>query len=56
MFVVASAASASRRVPLAGGGALPCRDLTGHRGRLVTALVAGGMTTACALRMAASSG
>ncbi|OSP42569.1 lysine transporter LysE, partial [Streptomyces sp. 13-12-16] len=37
---------------LAGGGALLGRALTGHRGRLVTALVASGVMAALALRTA----
>ncbi|MFF8634137.1 LysE family transporter [Streptomyces pilosus] len=53
VFVAAAfAASASWQVLLAGGGALLGRVLTGHRGRLVTALVASGVMTALALRMA----
>ncbi|MGC5234263.1 LysE family transporter [Streptomyces albogriseolus] len=53
VFVTAAfAASASWQVLLAAGGALLGRTLTGHRGRLATALVASGMMTALALRMA----
>ncbi|GHH91774.1 LysE family transporter [Streptomyces capillispiralis] len=53
VFVTAAfAASASWQVLLAGGGALLGRALTGHRGRLVTALVASGVMTALAVRMA----
>ncbi|MEV5333184.1 LysE family transporter [Streptomyces werraensis] len=53
VFVTAAfAASASWQILLAGGGALLGRALTGHRGRLVTALVASGVMTALALRMA----
>ncbi|MEU2570266.1 LysE family transporter [Streptomyces althioticus] len=53
VFVTAAfAASASWQVLLAGGGALLGRALTGHRGRLATALVASGVMTALALRMA----
>ncbi|MGQ5228956.1 LysE family transporter [Streptomyces sp. yara] len=57
VFVAAAfAASASWQVLLAGGGALLGRALTGHRGRLATALVASGVMTALALRMALTSG
>ncbi|MEV8592649.1 LysE family transporter [Streptomyces sp. NPDC052012] len=57
VFVTAAfAASASWQVLLAGGGALLGRALTGHRGRLVTALVAAAVMTALALRMAVSHG
>lgn len=53
VFVTAAfAASASWQVLLAGGGALLGRALTGRRGRLVTALVASGVMTALAVRMA----
>ncbi|WP_309059121.1 LysE family transporter [Streptomyces sp.] len=53
VFVTAAfAASASWQVLLAGGGALLGRALTGHRGRLVTALVASGVMAALAVRMA----
>ncbi|MFI1422390.1 LysE family transporter [Streptomyces sp. NPDC020731] len=53
VFVTAAfAASASWQVLLAGGGALLGRTLTGHRGRLVTALVASGVMTALAVHMA----
>ncbi len=53
VFVTAAfAASASWQVLLAGGGALLGRTLTGHRGRLVTALIASGVMTALAARMA----
>jgi arginine exporter protein ArgO len=53
VFVTAAfAASASWQVLLAGGGALMGRTLTGHRGRLVTALIASGVMTALAVRMA----
>ncbi|MBK3636101.1 LysE/ArgO family amino acid transporter [Streptomyces asoensis] len=52
VFVLAAfLASASWQVLLAGGGALLGRALTGHRGRLVTALVAGAVMTALAVRM-----
>ncbi|MER7739256.1 LysE family transporter [Streptomyces sp. NPDC096538] len=55
VFVTAAfAASASWQVLLAGGGALLGRALTGHRGRLATALVASAVMTALALRMALS--
>lgn len=57
VFVAAAfAASASRQVLLAGGGALLGRALTGHRGRLVTGLVASGVTPALALRTASAPG
>ncbi|MFH9174722.1 LysE family transporter [Streptomyces albogriseolus] len=57
VFVTAAfAASASWQVLLAAGGALLGRALTGHRGRLATALVASGVTTALALRMALTPG
>ncbi|MFD5254262.1 LysE family transporter [Streptomyces bobili] len=53
VFVLAAfAASASWQVLLAGGGALLGRALTGHRGRLVTALVSSGVMTVLAVRMA----
>ncbi|MFF4759439.1 LysE family transporter [Streptomyces sp. NPDC001292] len=52
VFVLAAlAASASWQLLLAGGGALLGRALTGHRGRLVTALVASGVITVLAVRM-----
>ncbi|MFC8372430.1 MULTISPECIES: LysE family transporter [unclassified Streptomyces] len=57
VFVAAAfAASASWQVLLAGGGALLGRSLTGHRGRLVTALVASAVMTALAIRMAVAPG
>jgi arginine exporter protein ArgO len=57
VFVLAAfAASAGWQVLLAGGGALLGRALTGHRGRLATALVASGVMTALAVRMAVSPG
>ncbi len=57
VFVTAAfAASASWQVLLAAGGALLGRALTGHRGRLATALVASGVMTALALRMALAPG
>lgn len=57
VFVAAAfAASASWQVLLAGGGALLGRALTGHRGRLLTALVAAAVMTALAVRMALSHG
>ncbi|MFI8091163.1 LysE family transporter [Streptomyces sp. NPDC086080] len=57
VFVVAAfAASASWQLLLAGGGALLGRALTGRRGRLLTALAAGGVMTALALRMAGAPG
>ncbi|MFD7705305.1 LysE family transporter [Streptomyces caelestis] len=53
VFVTAAfAASASWQVLLACGGALLGRTLTGHRGRLVTALAASGVMTTLAVRMA----
>ncbi|WP_133915557.1 LysE family transporter [Streptomyces sp. NBC_00582] len=52
VFVLAAfAASASWQLLLAGGGALLGRTLTGHRGRLATALVSSGVMTALALGM-----
>lgn len=52
VFVLAAfAASASWQLLLAGGGALLGRVLTGHRGRLVTALVSAAVITALAVRM-----
>lgn len=52
VFVLAAfAASASWQVLLAGGGALLGRVLTGHRGRLVTALVSSGVILALGVRM-----
>ncbi|MEU5280999.1 LysE family transporter [Streptomyces asoensis] len=54
VFVLAAfLASASWQVLVAGGGALLGRALTGHRGRLVTALVSSAVMTALAVRMAA---
>ncbi|MEV5438380.1 LysE family transporter [Streptomyces sp. NPDC052682] len=53
VFVAAAfAASASWQLLLAGGGALLGRALTGRRGRLVTAVVASGVMTVLAVRMA----
>ncbi|SME93282.1 LysE family transporter [Streptomyces sp. Amel2xC10] len=50
VFVVAAfAASASWQVLVAGGGALLGRALTGHRGRLVTALVSSAVMTVLAV-------
>ncbi|MFC4507604.1 MULTISPECIES: LysE family transporter [Streptomyces] len=52
VFVLAAfAASASWQLLLAGGGALLGRALTGHRGRLVTALVSSAVMTVLAVRM-----
>lgn len=52
VFVLAAfAASASWQLLLAGGGALLGRLLTGHRGRLVTALVSSGVILLLAVRM-----
>lgn len=57
VFVLAAfAASASWQVLLAGSGALLGRALTGRRGRVVTALVASGVMTALAVRMALAPG
>ncbi|MEU0899405.1 LysE family transporter [Streptomyces massasporeus] len=57
VFVLAAfAASASWQVLLAGSGALLGRALTGHRGRLATALVASCVMTALAVRMALAPG
>ncbi|MFF8018800.1 LysE family transporter [Streptomyces sp. NPDC007929] len=57
VFVLAAfAASASWQLLLAGSGALLGRALTGHRGRLATALVASGVMTALAVRMALTPG
>ena len=53
VFVTAAfAASASRQVLPAGGGALLGRAPTGHRGRLVTAPAASGVMTALAVHTA----
>ncbi|MFJ5775509.1 LysE family transporter [Streptomyces sp. NPDC093094] len=55
VFVLAAfAASASWQLLLAGGGALLGRALTGHRGRLVTALVSSAVMAALAVRMVLS--
>nr|WP_202425998.1 LysE family transporter [Streptomyces sp. HUCO-GS316] len=52
VFVLAAfAASASWQLLLAGGGALLGRALTGHRGRLWTALASSGVIAALAVRM-----
>ncbi|MEV2212176.1 LysE family transporter [Streptomyces sp. NPDC050997] len=52
VFVLAAfTASASWQLLLAGGGALLGRALTGHRGRLMTALLSSGVMTALAVRM-----
>ncbi|MER5428209.1 LysE family transporter [Streptomyces sp. NPDC002588] len=52
VFVLAAfAASASWQLLLAGSGALLGRALTGHRGRLVTALVSSGVMTVLAAAM-----
>ncbi|MFD8717363.1 LysE family transporter [Streptomyces sp. NPDC059629] len=55
VFVLAAfAASASWQLLLAGGGALLGRGLTGHRGRLVTALLSSCVMLGLAARMAMS--
>lgn len=55
VFVLAAfVASASWQLLLASGGALLGRTLTGHRGRLVTALVSSAVITALAVRMVLS--
>ncbi|MFE0512122.1 LysE/ArgO family amino acid transporter [Streptomyces sp. NPDC058964] len=55
LFVLgAFAASASWQLLIAGGGALLGHALTGHRGRLVTALLSSGVIMALAIRMAVS--
>ncbi|MEU9170526.1 LysE family transporter [Streptomyces sp. NPDC048420] len=55
VFVLAAfAASASWQLLLAGGGALLGRALTGHRGRLATALVSSAVITLLAVRMVLS--
>ncbi|WP_109003705.1 LysE family transporter [Streptomyces rishiriensis] len=52
VFVLAAfVASASWQVLLAGGGALLGRALTGHRGRLATALLSSAVMTGLAVRM-----
>ncbi|MFJ5262218.1 LysE family transporter [Streptomyces sp. NPDC088387] len=57
VFVMAAfAASASWQLLLASGGALMGRLLTGHRGRLATALVSSGVMTALAVRMVVAPG
>ncbi|MFE7899309.1 LysE/ArgO family amino acid transporter [Streptomyces sp. NPDC057424] len=57
VFVLAAfAASAGWQVLLAGSGALLGRALTGPRGRLATALLASGVMTALAVRMALAPG
>ncbi|MFD7878618.1 LysE family transporter [Streptomyces sp. NPDC059766] len=57
VFVLAAfAASASWQLLLAGGGALLGRALTGHRGRLTTALASSGVMVALAVRMLVSPG
>lgn len=54
VFVLAAfAASASWQVALAGSGALLGRALTGHRGRLTTALVSSVVMTVLAVRLVA---
>ncbi|MGW2046357.1 LysE family transporter [Streptomyces sp. NPDC001858] len=54
VFVLAAfVASASWQLSLAGGGALLGRALTGHRGRLATALVSSAVMTVLAVRMVA---
>ncbi|MER5520200.1 LysE family transporter [Streptomyces sp. NPDC002763] len=57
VFVLAAfAASASWQLLLAGGGALLGRSLTGHRGRLVTALLSSCVMLGLAARMVLSPG
>ncbi|MEV7322267.1 LysE family transporter [Streptomyces sp. NPDC093970] len=57
VFVLAAfAASASWQLLLAGGGALLGRGLTGHRGRLVTALLSSCVMLGLAARMMLSPG
>ncbi|MGX1544604.1 LysE family transporter [Streptomyces adustus] len=57
VFVLAAfAASASWQLLLAGGGALLGRALTGHRGRLATALASSGVMVALAVRMLVAPG
>ncbi|MFD5543505.1 LysE family transporter [Streptomyces sp. NPDC127079] len=57
VFVLAAfAASASWQLVLAGGGALLGRALTGHRGRLVTALLSSSVMLGLAVRVALASG
>ncbi|MFI5683338.1 LysE family transporter [Streptomyces sp. NPDC051636] len=57
VFVLAAfAASASWQLLVAGGGALLGRALTGHRGRLVTALLSSGVTMGLAVRAAVAPG
>lgn len=57
VFVLAAfAASASWQLLLAGGGALLGRALTGHRGRLVTALLSSCVMLGLAARVALASG
>ncbi|MER5748734.1 LysE family transporter [Streptomyces sp. NPDC002088] len=57
VFVLAAfAASASWQLLIAGGGALLGRALTGHRGRLVTALASSGVMAALAARMLVAPG
>ncbi|MGW7256708.1 LysE family transporter [Streptomyces sp. NPDC054834] len=57
VFVLAAfAASASWQLLIAGGGALLGRALTGHRGRLVTALLSSVLTMALAVRAAVAPG
>jgi hypothetical protein len=53
--LAAFAASASRQLVPAGGGALLGRALTGRSGRLVTALVSSAVIAALALRTAAGA-
>ncbi|MFG2944405.1 LysE family transporter [Streptomyces adustus] len=57
VFVLAAfAASASWQLLLAGSGALLGRALTGHRGRLATALASSGVMVALAVRMLVAPG
>jgi hypothetical protein len=50
--VVAAFAAGEQQLPAGGGGALLGRALTGHRGRLATALVSSAVMAALAVRTA----
>ncbi|MFD4635447.1 LysE family transporter [Streptomyces sp. NPDC058284] len=54
--LAAFAASASWQLLLAGGGALLGRALTGHRGRLLTALTSSALITGLAVQLLLSTG